>query len=127
MEATNEFLTRIPRSSNGKRRWPLELKARIVAETLIEGATVNGVAKRYDLIASTVSDWRRMARTGKLVLPNLDGIDFVPVQIEGSNSLDVVPTPSINLTSVELLKGEVTIRLAADTPAIRIAEIVAAL
>jgi transposase len=127
MEATNEFLTRIPRSSNGKRRWPLELKARIVAETLIEGATVNGVAKRYDLIASTVSDWRRMARAGKLVLPNLDGIDFVPVQIEGPKPLDVVPTPPINLTSVELLKGEVTIRLAADTPATRIAEIVAAL
>ncbi|MBL4811249.1 MAG: transposase, partial [Rhodobacteraceae bacterium] len=53
MEALSELLTRIPRSSNGKRQWPLELKARIVAETLSEGATVNGVAKRYDLIAST--------------------------------------------------------------------------
>ena len=127
MEATNEFLTRIPRSSNGKRRWPLELKARIVAEALIEGATVNGVAKRYNLIASTVSDWRRMARTGKLVLPNLDGMDFVPVLIEERKPLEVVPTPPINLTSVELLKGEVTIRLAADTSATRIAEIVAAL
>jgi len=44
MEATNEFLARIPRSSDGKRRWALELKAQIVAETVIEGATVNGVA-----------------------------------------------------------------------------------
>ena len=49
MDATNEFLARIPRSSDGKRRWPLELKAQIVAETLIEGATVNGVAKRYNV------------------------------------------------------------------------------
>lgn len=30
MEATNGFLARIPRSSDGKRRWPLELKAAIV-------------------------------------------------------------------------------------------------
>ena len=82
MEAMNEFLARIPRASDGKRRWPLELKARIVAETLIEGATVNGVAKRYGLIPSSVLDWRRMARAGKLVLPNLDGMDFAPVQIE---------------------------------------------
>jgi transposase len=127
MEATNEFLARTPRSSDGKRRWPVELKARIFAETLIEGATVSGVAKRYDLIPSSVSDWRRMARTGKLVLPNLDGMDFVPVQIEEPKPLEVVPAAPVNLTNFELLKGGVTIRLAADTPAMRIAEIVAAL
>ena len=127
MEATTAFLGSMPRSSDGKRRWPLELKARIVAETLIEGATVNGVAKRYGLIPSSVSDWWRMARTGKLVLPNLDGVDFVPVQIADPKLLEVVPTPSINLTSVELLKGGVTIRLATNTPAARIAEIAVAL
>jgi transposase len=82
MEALSEFLARIPRSTDGKRRWPLELKARIVAETLIEGATVSGVAKRYGLSPNSVSDWRRMAWTGKLVLPNLGGMEFVPVQIE---------------------------------------------
>ena len=127
MEARNEFLARIPRSSDGKRRWPVELKARIVAETLIESATVNGVAKRYDLMPSSVSDWRRMARSGKLVLPNLDGMDFVPVRVEEPKPLEVAPTPPINLNSVELLIAGVTIRLGADTPATRIAEIVAAL
>ena len=62
MGATSEFLAREPRRADGKRTWPPELKARIVAETLIEGETVNAVAKRYELIPSTVSDWRRMAR-----------------------------------------------------------------
>lgn len=82
MGATSEFLAMVPRRADGKRNWPPELKARIVAETLIEGETVKAVAKRYELIPSTVSDWRRMARQGKLVLPNLDGMDFVPVEIE---------------------------------------------
>ena len=67
MVATNEFLTRVPRSSGGARRWPVELRARIVAETLIQGATVKAVAKRYELIPGTVFDWRRMARRGKVV------------------------------------------------------------
>ena len=60
MGATNEFLAQMPRRSDGKRNWPLELKARVVAETMIESETVNAVAKRYELIPSTVSDWRRM-------------------------------------------------------------------
>ena len=82
MGATGGFLAMMPRRADGKRNWPAELKAQIVTETLIEGETVNAVAKRYELIPSTVSEWRRMARQGKLVLPNLDGMDFVPVEIE---------------------------------------------
>ena len=69
MGATSEFLARVPRRTDGKRDWPPELKARIVVETLIEGETVKAVAKRYELIPSTVSDWWRMARQGKLVQP----------------------------------------------------------
>lgn len=82
MGVTSEFLARVPRRADGKRNWPLELKARIVAETLIEGETVKAVANRYELTPSTVSDWRRLARRGKLVLPNLEGMDFIPVEIE---------------------------------------------
>ena len=47
-----------------------------------EGATVRGAARRCDLVPSSISDWRRLARTGKLILPNLDGMDFVPVQMK---------------------------------------------
>ena len=123
MGATSEFLARVPRRADGKRNWPRELKARIVAETLIEGETVNAVAKRYELIPSTVSDWRRMARQGKLVLPNLEGIDFVPVEIDAPAPV-AQPVPTASSSSIDVLKGDVTIRLDATTPAARIAEIV---
>ena len=127
MEAISEFLTRIPRSSDGKRRWPLELKARIVAETLIEGATVNAVAKRYELIPSSVSDWRRMARMGKLVLPNLDGMDFVPVQIEAAKPSVLGPTPISHSGTLDVIKGDVIVRLDSGATPERIAQIAAAL
>ena len=127
MEATNEFLTRIPRRSDGKRRWPLKLKALIVAETLTEGATVSGVAKRYEIKPSCLSDWRRMAREGKLVLPHLDGMDFVPLQIEEPKLLEPVLEPTINPGTLDVIKGDVTVRLDTGTTPERIAQIAAAL
>lgn len=127
MGATNEYLTRISRRADGKRDWPTELKARIVAETLIEGETVKAVSKRYELTPTTVSDWRRMARAGKLILPNLDGMDFVPVQIEEPKPPAPAPTTSIISATLDVMKGDVTIRLDVNTPAPRIAEIASVL
>jgi len=126
MGTISEFLASVPRRGDGKRNWPPELKARIVAETLIEGETVNAVAKRYELIPSTVSDWRRMARQGKLVLPNLDGMDFVPVEIEAP-ALVAQSLPNLVSNTLDVIKGDVTVRLDAATPAARIAEVARAL
>ena len=126
MGVTSEFLANVPRRADGKRNWPPELKARIVAETLIEGETVKAVAQRYELIPSTVSDWRRLARQGKLVLPNLEGIDFVPVEIEAP-----APVPELlavtSSSVIDVIKGDVTVRLDAATPVARIVEIVRAI
>ena len=127
MGATSEFLARMPRRSDGKRNWPLELNARVVAETMIEGETVNAVAKRYELIPSTVSDWRRMARQGKLVLPNLDGMDFVPVQIEEAAASTAVPSVTMHPSTLDVIKGDIVVRLDVAKPATRISEIAAAL
>lgn len=126
MGATSEFLASAPRRADGKRHWPPELKARIVAETLIEGETVNAVAERYELIPSTVSDWRRMAPQGKLVLPNLDGMDFLPAEVEPDVPA-ISPSPTTSCGSIDVIKGDVTVRLDAATSAARIAEIARAL
>lgn len=67
-----------------------------------------------------------MAREGKLLLPNLDGVCFVPVAVEQPTAT-LPDVPETEMGVIDVLKGNVTIQLAADTSAVRIAEIAAAL
>ena len=126
MEPYAEFLGEVEvlPAVKGRRRWPEELKARIVAETLEAGATVVGVAQRYDLNPNQVSDWRRLARDGRLVLPAAEtDVAFAPLLVRTEGSCDPGPVGE----RLEVVLDKVAVRLDAATPAGRIAEIVSAL
>ena len=126
MVGTAEVLTEaevIP-GVKGYRRWPTELKARIVAETLEAGATVCGAAHRYDLRPNQLSDWRRMTREGRLVLPAADAaVEFTALVVRSEGGA----VPQASGESLEVVLDKVTVRLDAGTPACRLAEIVSAL
>ena len=130
MEISNEFLMDDGADRRRCPRWPREVKARIVVETLVEGATGIAVAKRYGLRPNHLSEWRRQAWEGKLVLPNLENVVFAPLVVaeaEPEASLPIATEVPPAQEMIELIKGDVTVRLSATTAARRIAELVAAL
>jgi len=138
MATTVEFLRDygVEIRANGQKRWPDEIKAQIVAESLKPGVTVNGVAARYGLRANHLSEWRGRARDGKLVLPAMedDGFRFAALVLSDEHAAPVPARPerpgqpeAQPLRPIEIAVGQVTIRLDGATTATRVAEIVRAI
>jgi transposase len=65
-----------------RRRWSADEKARIVAESFEVGARVTDVARRHEISPQHLNLWRRLARSGKLVLPGDGDMSFAPVVID---------------------------------------------
>lgn len=127
METKAEFLRSlgVVIYDDGRRRWPEDVKERIVAETLLPGATVNAVAAKYGVRANHISRWRRLVREGKLVLSVLEAeAEFAPLVL-----FDDVPRsePSPSTGAFDIRSESVTVRLDDSTPARRVAEIAQAL
>lgn len=129
MDGTLEFFRpgEVDDSATGRRRWPDNLKARIVAETLEPGATICGVADRYGLRANRISEWRRLAKDGKLILPAAAAPPgFAPLVLCDEEPATRSSADTGGAPLIEIAVGTVVIRLDAGTPTARIAEIVRA-
>ena len=120
----------IVRRTRGYRRWPDDLKARIVAESFQAGVRVADVARRHGLASHQLSDWRRQARQGLLTLPAEMMADivgdhepaFVPVMV--ATEEDVKPTGG--MITIELGDG-VVMRVPGNVAEERVAALVRAL
>lgn len=94
LEASTEILgqAEVVPVHGGRRRRPEELKGRTAAEMREAGATMAGVAQRHDLNPNQVSDWGRLARQGRLVLPAADAdVAFAPRPVWSEGHCDPGP------------------------------------
>lgn len=127
----------------GNRRWPDDVKARIVAESLEPGVRVVDVARHHDVVPHQLSFWRRQAREGILALPfeSMPGLSesgdaepaFVPLAIaaEPSEAVNVLAPPKLReaVSSVLTLTigPDVVMRVPGDVSVERVAALVRAM
>ena len=80
-----------------RRRWSADEKAQIVAETLMPGARVSDVARRWQLCSQQVFTWRREARNGQAMIPSDPDVASIPtfVPIVGEAAAPAV-TAAVN-------------------------------
>ena len=96
-----------------RRRWSLEDKARIVAESLDPATTSSAVARRYGLHASQLFVWRQ--QFGASATHEAPG--FVPVVLAESGAA----APAEMAGQMEIVLGPAVVRVGADVngPALR--------
>lgn len=80
-----EIITGVER----RRRWRVEEKLRIVAETERPDACFAEIARRYDISRGLLWNWRSQVRRGKLTPRSASG--FLPVQVVPEAAADLPP------------------------------------
>jgi transposase len=85
-----------------RRRWSAEDKARIIAETLVPGARVSDVARRWQVCSQQVFGWRRAARydlgTAPATTTTAVSAGFVPIVTE------TVPVTTVSPASAPVIE-----------------------
>jgi transposase len=123
-----------------RRRWSVEDKARIVAETLEPGASVSEVARRWQVCSQQVFTWRSAARAGHLALPAevmsaIPAANFVPIvteaacattETEHGDSGPERTTKSGTTPSIEIRLAGAVVRVAAGASGALLTEVLRA-
>jgi transposase len=86
-----------------RRCWSEDEKRALVAETFVDGKTVNGVARRHNISRSMLFGWRKQYREAlSCTAPRSTPIGFTPVAIAGPEPSE---PPSAALPFIELEFG----------------------
>jgi transposase len=100
-----------------RRRWSAEEKPRIVEETLVPGARVSEVARRWQVCSQQVFGWRRAARRASAVTPATRAKSvtpaFVPIVTEAVSPAPV-PRAASSAPVIEVKLAGAVVRVVSN-------------
>jgi transposase len=105
-----------------RRRWSLEQRRRIIAESYADGETVSVVARRHALTPQQLFAWRRHARQRAAESGRQNGLAFAPVVVApvekgASASWPSTGTMVSGTSTIEVVIGATTVRVPAGADA----------
>jgi transposase len=90
-----------------RRKWTMDDKGRITAESLEPGVNVSEIARRHGVSVGLLHHWRKCAREGDKRSP----MRFVPVTVAGEVRAPGAARPEVSRSSIEIEYGGVLIRV----------------
>ena len=108
--------------STGRRRWPDDVKARIVAASFLPGARIADLARMHGTTRWQIYTWRRLARKGLLTLPAAvaEAPAFAAVVMEDAAAIEKT------VAVVEIVVGEMMIRVPQNADEAHLARVIRA-
>ena len=100
--------------ADGRRRWSIDKKARIIAETLEPGVSVSDVARRHGLRPQQIFTWRRQARraTASAEAPAFAAVVIdKPITLPAPKKIVRPPASSTMPAPIELKIGKAVLRV----------------
>jgi transposase len=92
-----------------RRRWSVEEKARIAAESLDPATTASAVARRHGLHVSQLFTWRQQLQRSASAATEVSGPGFVPILLADDSAAPVTAAGRM-----EIALGSVVVRVGAD-------------
>ena len=96
----------------GRGNYPHDFKRQVVAETMIEGATVAGVARRHGLNANMVFQWCKDERFRPAPGPAV----LLPVELVGAVDDDHRTTPVVTRIEITTRSGHRLVVTGSEDP-----------
>ena len=114
--------------ATGRRRWPDDVKARIVAASFLPGARIADVARAQGTTRWQIYTWRRLARRGLLALPAAVAVTpaFAAVVVEDAAAVEKAAAVVEIVAVVEIIVGEMMIRAPRDADEGHLARVIRA-